>query len=330
MRLGRFWRATLTVLGGSLAAQAWPMLAAPIITRLCGPEDVGAFSVWFGVAAIASVAATLRLEHAMVLEPRRSRQRVCFSTVAWSATWLALLLTAGCALARLLGWEFLSWAGVASVGLAAWLMAAMQTMLGYATSHAAFAAAARARVCAAAAIALAQVGLLSAGAGAPALLAGHLAGSAAGLLAARYLLRPPLPRTLSWPPCAARAVRRGADQGADAAAAGAMPALSPAVPGAAGSGAGLVAGARHATAEEETAVWPGATGAPPRLPSWASRTANCLLRLMLPSPAQRSYLARHQGFWRYALWSGLLNAAVSQLPVLLIAWRGGGGGGGGG
>jgi O-antigen/teichoic acid export membrane protein len=197
-RLPAYWRNVMTVLGGALGAQALPLLAAPLITRLCTPADVGAFSVWLGMVAVAAIGATLRLEAAMILDHHPAAQRTCFSVVAYSASLGAVLITAAAALARLAGLPFaahLSWPALLTLGIATWMTASMQTILAYATSHNAFGKAARARVWSAAGIAAAQVGLLALGMGGPALIAGQLAGLALGLLAAWLLLSPPL----AWP-----------------------------------------------------------------------------------------------------------------------------------
>ncbi|MDM5177341.1 oligosaccharide flippase family protein [Massilia sp. DJPM01] len=197
-RLPAYWRNVMTVLGGALGAQALPLLAAPLITRLCTPADVGAFSVWLGMVAVAAIGATLRLEAAMILDHDSAAQRTCFSVVAYSASVTAILLT-GCALlARLLGLPIaahLSWPALWTLGLATWMTAYMQTTLAYATSRNAFGKAARARIWSAGVIALAQVGLLALGVGGVALVAGQLIGLAAGLLAAMLLLAPPQ----AWP-----------------------------------------------------------------------------------------------------------------------------------
>jgi O-antigen/teichoic acid export membrane protein len=201
-KLPTFWKHLLTVMSGSVAAQALPILAAPLITRLCTPAEMGAFSVWFGVVAIAAVIATLRMENAMIFDQRRQRQHLCFGVVAWSATWLALLLTVAATLIKMCCLTGMSWLGALTLGMAAWLTATMQTTLAYAASHNAFAPAAKARIVAAGGIALAQLGILGLGVGAGALMAGHLIGLAMGLVAARMLLKPPLGRrqggTPSW------------------------------------------------------------------------------------------------------------------------------------
>src|SRR5207237_28932 len=164
---------------------------------LCTPAQLGAFSVWLGLVAVASIGATLRLETAMILDHGAPEQRTCFSVVACSASWLALLLTLAAVAGRLTGsapFAQLSWPELLSLGAGAWLTAYMQTTLAYATSHRAFAQAAKAKVWAAATIALAQLALLAAGARAHGLLVGQLLGLAAGLAAACLPLRPPPPR----------------------------------------------------------------------------------------------------------------------------------------
>jgi O-antigen/teichoic acid export membrane protein len=282
--LPTFWKHLLTVLGGSLAAQALPIAAAPFITRLCTPAELGAFSVWFGVVAIAAVAATLRLENAMVVDHARIRQRLGFDVVAWSAGWLAVSITAALAAARLLGFTHMPWTGVLTLGVAAWLTATMQTTLAYAASHNAFAPAARARIVAAGGVAGSQLALLAllawllpqhAGAGALALLAGQLLGLGVGLYAARRLLRLPL-----------RAVPGTRDPASR---------TGPPISGRRASALLLV------------------------------RLARRLLRrgpqALLPNAAQRRYLHRHRALWHFTLPSNLLNAAVGQLPLLLIGAR---------
>jgi O-antigen/teichoic acid export membrane protein len=192
--LPTFWKHVITVLGGTLGAQALPLAVAPLITRLCTPADMGAFSLWLGVVSVAAVAATLRMEAAMILDHEPEHQRTCFRVVFYTATVTALLVTAGACGARLLGvgaLARLSWAELLTLGLGSWLTATMQTTLAYATSHGAFAKAARAKIWGAGTIALAQLVLLWFGADGMGLLAGQLIGLAAGLAAARLQLQPP-------------------------------------------------------------------------------------------------------------------------------------------
>jgi O-antigen/teichoic acid export membrane protein len=189
-----FWRHVLTVLGGALGAQALPLLAAPLITRLCTPGEMGAFSVWLGIVAVTSIGATLRMETAMILDHGSSAQQTCFGVVCDTATLAAAIVTLLASIGRLAGWPIvgaLPWTGVLTIGLATWLTAMMQTTLAYATSHRAFGKAAHAKVLGAGTIALAQLSLLYAGGGGVGLLIGQLTGLAVGLAGARRLLHPP-------------------------------------------------------------------------------------------------------------------------------------------
>lgn len=188
-----FWKKVVTVLVGTIGAQALPLLAAPLITRLCTPAEMGAFSVWLGVVAVTSIVATLRIDTVMVLDQEIQQQRLCFSVVAYAATTLSLALTLFALVARALGLpglHALSWLELLSIGAGTWLTAIMQTTLAYATSHNLFGKAAKAKVMQAGTIALTQLALLSAGADG-ALLAGQLIGLCVGLCTARRLLAPP-------------------------------------------------------------------------------------------------------------------------------------------
>ncbi|RJG11794.1 lipopolysaccharide biosynthesis protein, partial [Massilia cavernae] len=53
--LPTFWKHVITVLSGALGAQALPLLVAPLVTRMCTPAEMGAFSVWFGIIAVAAI-----------------------------------------------------------------------------------------------------------------------------------------------------------------------------------------------------------------------------------------------------------------------------------
>jgi O-antigen/teichoic acid export membrane protein len=194
MQLAPFWRNVATVLTGAVGAQALPLLAAPLLTRMCSPRELGAYSVWLGIVAISAIGATLRMEAAMILDHEPARQRACFRVVFYSATVTAVVLTVLAAGACLLGIGAacsLPWSSLLTIGLATWLTACMQTTLAFATSHNAFGKAARAKVTTAAVIVGSQIALLYLGLGGAGLVAGHVIGSAAGFATARWLLRPP-------------------------------------------------------------------------------------------------------------------------------------------
>lgn len=196
-RLPVFWKHATTVLTGTVVAQALPLLVAPLITRLCTPADLGEFSVWLGVIAIASTIGTLRLEAAMILDHDAEAQRTCFSVVAYCSTLLAIGITFAVIIARLADIpqaHKMSWFALMTIGIGAWLTAYNQATIAYATSYRAFKKAAMAKVLGAGTIAIGQLLLLLIGAGGGALLAGQIAGLTIGLAAALYFLSPPAPK----------------------------------------------------------------------------------------------------------------------------------------
>ncbi len=140
-----FWNSVVTVLLGATGAQLLPILAAPLLTRLCTPAELGGFSVWLGVIAVTSIAAG----------------------IAWVLDVAAL--------------RAMSWFGLLTIGIGTWLTACMQTTLAYAVSHPLFGKAAQAKILQAGAIAASQLALLYAGLDGVALLAGQLIGLDAGL-----------------------------------------------------------------------------------------------------------------------------------------------------
>jgi O-antigen/teichoic acid export membrane protein len=192
-----FWKNVATALAGTTGAQLVPLLVAPLLTRLCTPAELGAFSVWLGVIAVTSIVATLRFEAAMVLDHEKQQQRICFSVVAYTATLLAVLLTVFSVAARALGLTAvcgMSWFQLLTIGIGTWMTAYMQTMLAYAASHNLFVKAAKAKVLQAGTIAVSQLALLYLGQHCIALMAGQLAGLGVGLVAARLMLSPPSAR----------------------------------------------------------------------------------------------------------------------------------------
>lgn len=201
-----FWRRVITVLTGTIAAQALPLLLAPLMTRLCTPQEMGAFSVWVGVVQIVSIVATLRLETAMILDHDSIDQHTCFSVVANFSLLLGIVVTLLAVLARQFGMAHavnMDWFGLLTIGIGMWLTAYTHTIIAYATSYNAFGKAAQAKIWGAGAIALSQVLLLLLGAGSVGLMAGQIIGLTCGLVAAAWLLSPPRP-SISLAPSAAQ------------------------------------------------------------------------------------------------------------------------------
>jgi O-antigen/teichoic acid export membrane protein len=194
MSRATFWKNVVTVLTGAIGAQALPLLVAPLLTRMCTPTEMGAFSVWLGAIALCSLAGTLRVDNAMIIDHEKSQQRVCFSVVAYSAAVVALAITVCAATARALDLPAVrgtSWFGLLTIGIGTWLTAYLQTTLAYAVSHSAFGKAAKVKMWGAGSIAASQLILLIFGFGGDALRAGQLIGLAVGLCAAQWMLSPP-------------------------------------------------------------------------------------------------------------------------------------------
>lgn len=70
-----FREAVVTVLTGTVVAQAIPIAVSPVLTRLYSPADFGFYSYFLASVSFFSVVATLRLELAIVL-PRRNFEAV--------------------------------------------------------------------------------------------------------------------------------------------------------------------------------------------------------------------------------------------------------------
>src|SRR5687768_2189998 len=78
-----FWKHATAALSGNVVAQALPLLVAPLVAGLCTPADLGEFSVWLGMIAIASTIGTVRLGAAMILVHDSDERQTCFSVVAY-------------------------------------------------------------------------------------------------------------------------------------------------------------------------------------------------------------------------------------------------------
>lgn len=180
MERARLWRATATLLAGSAAAQALPLLLGPWITRLYTPEAFGQFALLWSVALNLAVVGCARYEYALPLE---SGDEAALQ-LAGLCQRILLLSTA---LAALLGALWASWADAPlawALPLAVASSALVQALTLWATRAQAFGVLAAARTLQHGGAALLQValGLLAWG------VAGLWAGPVlAGLLAAALL-----------------------------------------------------------------------------------------------------------------------------------------------
>jgi O-antigen/teichoic acid export membrane protein len=85
---GEFGRNVLTVMSGTVVAQAIPVLVSPILTRMFTPADIGTLALYLSIVAVAVVVATGRYELAILL-PRYDREAFDLLLIAVG---LALLL----------------------------------------------------------------------------------------------------------------------------------------------------------------------------------------------------------------------------------------------
>jgi O-antigen/teichoic acid export membrane protein len=70
-----FTRNVLTLMTGTTMAQAIPLAASPILTRIYSPEDFGLFALFMSLAVIFSVIATGRYELAIMLPSKEEEAR---------------------------------------------------------------------------------------------------------------------------------------------------------------------------------------------------------------------------------------------------------------
>jgi len=124
MRVPRALRQVATLAGGTASAQALSLLAAPVASRLYGPEPYGLLASSMSISSVAGTAATLLLHSAVVLtkddDDARTLVGLAFaSSVVVAALTLGLVLVVGPGMAESLGDASLRW----------WLLAAPFSVL---------------------------------------------------------------------------------------------------------------------------------------------------------------------------------------------------------
>ncbi|PAV12180.1 translocase [Methanosarcina spelaei] len=80
----------LTLAGGTTFAQILTILAAPVLTRLYGPDDFGVWAIYLSITSIISVIACMRYEYSIML-PESSEEAVNLLGLSF----LAVLLVTG-------------------------------------------------------------------------------------------------------------------------------------------------------------------------------------------------------------------------------------------
>ena len=188
---GSLARDVLTLVAGTAAAQAIVVITSPILTRIYGPGEFGAFSAAMAIVSITTTLACLSYDNAVPLPEERSDAASLFAlclviSLAVTAAFGIVMMLSGSAILRLLDASILDpylallvvsllFGGVV-VAATAWSIRVRQ-----------FGAVATNRVMQTVALVGVQIGAGAAGIGAAGLLLGDVARSvtgAAGLLAA--------------------------------------------------------------------------------------------------------------------------------------------------
>lgn len=117
-------RATLTLLTGSVAAHAIPLVLGPALTRLYSPEDFGQFALLWAVATNLAVVGCARYEFALPLEsaePRAAQLMALCARVLLLVTALCAALAGVLALAYGMPWAWTLPLAVLAGGTTQWL-----------------------------------------------------------------------------------------------------------------------------------------------------------------------------------------------------------------
>ncbi|MCC5881193.1 MAG: oligosaccharide flippase family protein [Halomonas sp.] len=186
-----FARGVSVLVGGTAGAQLLTLLAAPLLTRLYGPEDFGLLAVYGGLLALFTVVASGRYQLAIPLPEtqREAAEVLALSLLLVSLTTLGALLLVGLGgrgLAELLGVPALTpWLWLLPLGVA--FAGTYQAVTHWAVRTRAFSTIAATRIKQSLALLFIQLAASPIGAGG--LLLGHAAGQGAGTLT---LARPAL------------------------------------------------------------------------------------------------------------------------------------------
>jgi O-antigen/teichoic acid export membrane protein len=201
-----FWRKVATVLGGTAVAQLIPLAVLPLLTRLIGPQELGLYFLWLGVAGVLTVLAGAKLDMAIFMAHTEE--------VINDLLRLIFIVSIGVAFLTLIVFKVvLPWSGVMIdnqvvhefSGILVFLAtttAIYQSLLAILTYRAAFKRLAWARILLAGSVALLQLLVAFAGLGAKGLIYSHLLMTLAmTIVVMQWLQLSPLflVRGFSWP-----------------------------------------------------------------------------------------------------------------------------------
>jgi O-antigen/teichoic acid export membrane protein len=187
---GSLWRHVSVLMMGTMAAQAIPIVTAPVLTRLFGPHEFGTYAVYNAVFGIAAIASSLHYELAITLPKRRKDAGYVYRAAGVVLAGVAVII-AGVAVAS--GKRLTI--GLNAPALTPYLAVLVVTLVvagtcrnraAIATREAQFGAVARSRSIQAAAQGVGQIVAGIAGAGLGGLVTAQLVGQAAGLYPLRH------------------------------------------------------------------------------------------------------------------------------------------------
>ena len=92
-----FNRNSLTMLYGTVIAQALPLIFSPVLARLYSPSDFGAFSLFYSIALVLGSVSTGKLDLALYTAKSRRNAVITFlSSIVFVSIFFGLVFV-GCA-----------------------------------------------------------------------------------------------------------------------------------------------------------------------------------------------------------------------------------------
>lgn len=92
IRSNEFVAAVLTLMTGTIVGQAIPILASPILTRIYSPEQYGEYGTIVASYSILVILSTLRLDHAIVVQPNNRSAQYLMHAVFCTAAFVSLIV----------------------------------------------------------------------------------------------------------------------------------------------------------------------------------------------------------------------------------------------
>jgi O-antigen/teichoic acid export membrane protein len=181
-----FARQIITVAGGTVIAQAIPVLASPLLTRLYAPAEFGSLALYLSLVAVGAIAATGRYELAILL-PADQKEARALTQLTLSVSAAATVLFFAVAVCVYLGWIVVpAWrplgATILLVPIGILLTACYQTLGYWLNRHTRYKVLASSRIAQSAGMLGTQLGAGAANPIGATLIFGHLVGQITGIV----------------------------------------------------------------------------------------------------------------------------------------------------